>query len=159
LIQSQMTITVDERKHVRELIQSFARIDECFDFAYQGRTDTRVLNRLHSLCAFLEFLLSFPLQEKINGEVVLDSQLMERFELTTPASSEIAEADLDCLRERLRDVLYEFLIRTDHCSAEQLVRRGIHIPSLGDLSLVQLLQVVVSKLSECMQEIDPDDRL
>jgi hypothetical protein len=157
-----MTPIIENRKHIRELIQSFARIDECFDAAYRDRTDAKVLKRLHSLCAFLEFLLSFPLQEKmtgLNGDMVLGRHQMERLRLLVPVSADSKEADLDYLRERLRDNLYEFLLRTDHCSREQLFTRGIHIPPIVNLSLFQVLQVVVFTMSECLKKIDSDDVL
>jgi hypothetical protein len=148
-----MTTITDSRHHTRELIRTFARVDECFDVADDQGIDKR-LPELNVLNNRLEFLLSFPIRENVDLEI--DRKVLTRTELARlfdalPVGHEIEFCkEIRLLREKLRDKLYEFLLRMDHCTTEQLFTRSITVPPVICLPLMHLNQLVVYAVSECI---------
>jgi hypothetical protein len=151
-----MTPHIENKLNVRQLIRSFARVDECFDGGIGGLPDKAISPVFRSLNAKLEFLLSFPLEENILHIVQqhepLTVEQLRRIVKILPETETNGSADQTVLRENLRDKLYEFLLRMDHCTHEQLQSRGIVLPPLLNLSLMQVQQLVVFMISECLEQ-------
>ena len=152
-----MTPHLEHKPHIRELIRSFARIDECFDddlhfFPRKKASKFQILN------ANLEFLLSFSLYEcddSTNDEmdVLTQAKLRQVVEIL-PGIEQSEDVNPFELRQTLRDKLYEFLLRMDHCTNEQLLSRAIVLPQQLQLSLMQLQQLVLYMISECLEDLD-----
>lgn len=151
-----MTPHIEHKVHIRDLIRSFAKVDECFDNELQLREKPApTLQRLNSK---LEFLLSFPLHEAAaeanEDEGPLTLPQLQAIGNSLPADEQPERLNPFVLRETLRDKLYEFLLRMDHCTAEQLATRRIILPSRLELSLLHLQQLVVFMISECLEDFD-----
>lgn len=151
-----MTPHIEHNPHIRELIRSFARIDECFDDDLTARTTAEAPFR--DLNARLESLLSFPLiqvkdAEGERGETFSVHQL-QQIGKRLPVVNDGAQMDTLPLRERLRDKLYECLLRMDHCTPEQLAARRIVLSPSLQLSLNNVHQLVMLMISECLMDFN-----
>ena len=153
---NRMTPHTEHKQHIRDLIRSFARVDECFDDEIYLREKPAL--SLHTLNSKLEFLLSFPLREAGAGSSNYPGQLTQQQLIEIGSSLPSAEmpdnVNTFALRETLRDKLYEFLLRMDHCTPEQLRGRKIELPSCLQLSLIHLQQLVVFMIAECLEDFD-----
>jgi hypothetical protein len=154
-----MTTITDSRHHTRELIRSFARIDECFDVSGIDASSDHFVE-LSLLNNKLEFLLSFPVEEtkaSLSTRSKLTVSELERIDEILPVAPGHPGAGTLMLRETLRDRLYEFLLRMDHCSNEQLATRCITLPPSIRLSLMHLNQIVVHLITGCIRNLNKLD--
>lgn len=149
-----MTTFTDSQQPTREIIRSFARIDECFD-AFDGTSGRARFSPLDHLDNRLNYLLSRPVVEEarigvanISFDALTMKQLCDLIPVTRMQSQDPA-----MLRDSLRDKLYELLIRIDHCTPDQLGKRTITIAPLTQLSLLQLSQLVVFMTTECLERL------
>ncbi len=154
-----MTPHTDHKPHIRDLIRSFARVDEHFDgdelFLSQPQHDD-----FHLLNWRLEYILSLPLNErsisKEEGQRILTEEELKSIR----GSIDHARTDSQqSLRETLRDKLYDCLLRMDHCDEEQLSTRGVHFPGGKKLSLFQVLQLVVFMISDTLANLETSAQL
>lgn len=151
-----MTPHTDYNSPIRKLIRSFARIDECFDddFIAQvtGGTPFQVLN------ARLEYLLALPVIEvreaaMVNRKAITDQQ-MRQIVRNFPYTDDGVGMNALVLRERLRDKLYDLLLRIDDCAVEDLAVRRIVVSPVRQLSLNEVQQLVAFMISECLKDFD-----
>jgi hypothetical protein len=150
---------IENRHHIRELIRSFARVDECFDCLSPTRGNV-VESEFHGLNARLGSILSFPLKEFTDvshfGQELLTQQQVDQMARLVPIRDEREGLEFG-LRESLRDKLYELLLRMDHCTPHQLVSRGIFIPPTKHLCLVHLQQLVVYIIGASLANLERSD--
>jgi hypothetical protein len=151
-----MTTFTDSRYHTRNLIQSFALIDEGFDeYLFSKRNEPRI-SALYELNSKVGVLMSLPLTERIQNAGSIKRALspaeLQRFSEIIPCNNEETPINLLFLREALRDRLYDLLLRLDHCSMEQLFSRYVIIPPDSELCLFHLNQLVVHMASGCVRD-------
>jgi hypothetical protein len=150
---------IENRHHVRELIRAFARVDECFD-CLDPRREKVVESEFDALNKRLGSILAFPLKE-FGDDSHQGRELLTQEQVNEVAQHILVQEDCESaefgLREGLRDKLYEFLIRMDHCTPEQLISRGILIPPKTHLCLVHLQQLVVYLIGASLANLERSD--
>lgn len=146
-----MTTYTDSRKETRDLIRSFALVDEYLDRLSHSDGEKFCAN-LARLNQQMSFLLSFPVtkDQSFNGGLLASSALAA-LEASIPFAEQSATYEARQLRQTLRDNLYELLVRMDECTDEQLKERGVHVPPLTNLSLMQLNQLVRHMMARCLE--------
>jgi hypothetical protein len=153
-----MTTFTDSRYSTRDLIRSFAKIDEGFDAYHLSMANDPRLLPLQELDAKVAVLMSLPLTERgshtdsakrilsVDELQILDELIP--YELI-PSTCEEPAKNPALLREALRDKLYELLLRMD-CSEDQLFSRYVIIPHDRELCLFHINQLVMHLAWTCV---------
>jgi hypothetical protein len=149
-----MTTFTDSRYSTRDLIRSFAKIDEGFDAYHLSMANDPRLLSLQELNGKVAVLMSLPLTERgshaDSAKRRLSVDELQILDELIPSTCEEPEKNPAFLREALRDKLYELLLRMDQCSEDQLFSRYVIIPPDRELCLFQINQLVMHLAWTCV---------